>query len=538
MSTVVNQSISSRPRILLAENHFSHKLPSPTEMAAYDAATISSGISARVLMQRAGQAMYNAIAPRLRAQRTPILILCGPGNNGGDGLVIARLASLDGLDVTVALASALPVDSLSAEMFAQLPKNRVTILELSGIDVASTLAPYLSKDSMVLDALLGTGQKEAPRGVIADILLACAHVHDSSENRIAIDIPSGLNAATGEVYTPCFSAAITLTVELIKRGMLQYPARSQCGDIVAVAAGIDCAADACEFSLITSDVVQLQPARKADAHKGDAGSVLIVAGSKAMPGAAVLAARSAMCSGAGRVYRLLHSDWAVDAAMPEIMYRFIDNEAQAFSSKDLDVYRESTQHCNSLVIGPGLGTESVTSKFVLSLLSELKQPAVIDADALNALATLKNAKAWPALSDCIITPHPGEAARLLGCGVSEINRDRFKAAAKLAELSCAVVVLKGAGTLVYAGKQGWLCERGTPFLGTAGSGDVLAGLLAALLAQGLSPLHAALIGVYAHACAGERAVERRAGPIIASDIIEQIPALLSDRVSWKQPPAT
>ena len=521
-----------RPRILLADTAYAHKLPTPAEMAAYDAATIAAGVPAAVLMERAGQAIYAAIAPRLRAKRKPVLILCGPGNNGGDGLVIARQAALDGLDVTVALVATLLTNSLSAEMFALLPKNRLRVLNLYDGSGAQALVMHFNSGCIVIDALLGTGQNAAPHGLIADVLLECARSHKVLENRIAVDIPSGLNGASGEVYTPCFSASITVTVELIKRGMLQYPARAQCGDIVAVGADINCASDSCEFSLITSDLLDLLPTRAANAHKGDAGSVLVVAGSKTMPGAAALSARAALRSGAGRVYRFIHPSWAIDALTPEIMYRTSSRDAQTFSSSDVESAREVSAYCDALVLGPGLTIQKSTTKFTLALLEQVKIPSVIDADALNALATLKDRRAWPTLKNCIITPHPGEAAKLLGCSVLEVNRDRFKAAAKLARLSSAVVVLKGAGTLVYAAKQGWLCDRGTPFLGTAGSGDVLAGLLSALLARGVQPVQAALLGVYVHALAGELAVKRRGGPIIASDIIEEIPALLGARVCW------
>ena len=527
-----HQSDIQRPRVILADTSFNHKLPTPREMANYDAATIGSGVPAEALMERAGQAIYAAIAPRLRAKRKPVLVLCGPGNNGGDGLVIARLAALDGLDVTVALIAAPRDDSLSAEMLARLPKNRVRLLKLYQETALEVLVPYFAAGNIVIDALLGTGQSAAPRASIAEILALCQRNHNSLEDRIAVDIPSGLNAASGEVYSPCFSAAITVTVELVKRGMLQYPARAKCGDIIAVSAEINCAAAACEYSMITSDVLSLLPARAADSHKGAAGSVLVVAGSKMMPGAAALSARAALRAGAGRVYRMIHSSWGVDALTPEVMYRSAGGDAQTFTSHDLETTLEVSQGCSALVIGPGITTQRSAAKFAIALLSRLKIAAVVDADALNSLAEIKTQRGWPALKRCIITPHPGEAARLLDCSVAEINRDRYKAAAKLSQLSSAVVVLKGAGTIVYAEKQGWVCDRGTPFLGTAGSGDVLAGLLAALLALGLEPVHAALIGVYSHACAGELAVESCRGPIIASDIIERIPTLLGARVSW------
>lgn len=526
-----------RPEIFLSSEAYNHKLPSPAEMANFDQSAMAAGCSAKTLMEQAGKAIYQAIAPRLRANRKPILILCGPGNNGGDGLVVARHACFDGLNVTIALLAPIKVGSLSAQMLSELPKNRFVQIDASNEQGVEQLRAYFKNQCFVLDALLGTGQAEAPRAMIAKALELCREYdrigNDAQSERIAIDIPSGMNAASGEVYENCFRADLTVSVELIKRGMLQYPARRFCGDIVTVSAGIDCSNQACEFNLINSDVLRLLPARQPNAHKGDLGSVLVVAGSKAMPGAAALTSRSALRSGAGRVYRMVNHTWPTDVSTPEIIFKYTNSESQYFTSKDMDSCSDYLRSANSLALGPGLGDSSSTQKFACDVLAHAKIPTVVDADGLNALAQQRKSVAWNDLKNCVLTPHSAEAARLLESSSEEINKDRFKAAAQLAKLTSAVIVLKGAGTIVYAGKQGWLCERGTPFLATAGSGDVLTGIIAALLAQGLSTLHAALLGVYAHATAGELAVSRVQGPIIASDIIEALPTILGDRVAWR-----
>ncbi|MFN4895810.1 MAG: NAD(P)H-hydrate dehydratase [Pseudomonadota bacterium] len=531
-------------------NRFS--LPSSSEMAALDRETIAAGITGTDLMERAGSSIaQRVIAAYSNAKK--VVVVCGPGNNGGDGLVIADTLAQAGLSVHRVIVAAV---RYSKEFLGQLAKcKEITAgpslavaqdifkasyyvfgeaaacegqlgVVFSRID-SEELRELLNSSDLIVDALLGTGQREAPRGLIADLihLINQARAQSKSTIVVAVDMPTGINGDTGLVHTPCVRADRTITVQCIKRGVLQFPARDVCGVIETVDAGIS--GETCvEYSLITRDNLPEFRPRPGDVHKGMLGRVLVIGGSLAMPGAPVLSALGALRTGAGIVSRTVCSGWSTISPLPEAMCEVLTGSAASFQAGDASIVAEMSSRYEITVIGPGLGVAAGTADFVAAVLEELRgrgARVVVDADALNIIAgrsrTLKGLEA-------IITPHPGEAARLLGCSTTEVQGDRFSAARELAQKMGAVVVLKGAGTLIHDGVAGYLVAEGTPYLATPGSGDVLAGVIAASVMRSRSLLDGALLGVWLHAKAGVAAAENRGGPILASEIADHVSSLV------------
>lgn len=504
-------------------------LPSPFEMAAWDRAAIAAGTPSLELMERAGRGVAaQVVALRARENRSgEVLILCGAGNNGGDGLVVARVLRAAGVPSRVVVAG--------AERYSDdFCTNALRLIEagerIGVLDSTAAAARWggnaVSLDEMedlftgvgiVVDALLGTGQREAPSGAVKTLVEMVGR-RRTFFRVIAVDIPTGVNAANGAVYSPAITADITVAIQCIKRGLMQYPARERCGEIVPLDIGIE-AAPLSEFALCGDDAALL-PRREAAAHKGHFGHVTVIGGSASMPGAPILSASAALRMGAGWVSlgRPIDGD-----SPPEIMLVPLEKKRGQFEESDAHSVLEALKKSAAVVLGPGLGTSASTAAFLRVILCDERSLApllVIDADALNSLSTI------PAIGDqlarrrVVITPHPGEAARLLGRTSEEIQADRFGAAVELHRRFNATVVLKGAGTIVYGAGRGFVCPFGTPYLATPGSGDVLAGMIAALGAQERSAVEAAYRAVVIHARSGEAAHRCRGGYLIASDIID------------------
>jgi len=522
----------------------SEKLPSPKEMQAMDAASIKAGTPALELMQRAGHAIFDALIQLLDKEPEhldSILILCGPGNNGGDGLVVAQKLKEKAHRSRVILAQS---EKYSDDCRIQIQKALWAGVEvysypekaksLEGLEL-KTISPaeleLMLKDSRIfIDALLGTGQSKAPRAVVAELIKQVNLCSNSSEPPfvLSVDIPSGVNCESGEVFEPCLKADVTVCIELVKRGLMQSPAREHSGRIFVAPIGIETSGFS-EFSMLRHENLVLPPERALNFHKGDAGRVFVVGGSRNLPGAPFLSALAALRSAAGLVTLaslrgLAHFD------APEIMLEDL-GEGDFFSSQHIEKIEAWLEKADSFIIGPGLGTNPESSKFLEKLLTltlEKKLPCVIDADALNLISAFKKA---PNLTYAVITPHPGEAARLLRASVQDIEKDRFESAKRLYELYGAVSVLKGASSVIYNGEVGWVNTSGNPYMATAGSGDVLSGVIAALLAQlrasETALLDAAKSGVYLHGLAGDLAHQSSSGPIIARDIIEFLPQALA-----------
>lgn len=468
------------------------------------------GLGNGVLMERAGTAAFHAVRERFpRARRW--LVVCGPGNNGGDGYVLARHARAAGLEVETQV----PVEPTTLTGDAQAAHARWIAAGGSEriFDPAS-----LTRADVVVDALFGTGLERPLEGVWLETVRA---MNGSACPKVALDLPSGLHADSGRALGAAVRAAVTVSFIGLKAGLITGEGRTHAGvmlfDDLAVPETVFDGLAPLARRLVTANLRGLLAPRARHAHKGEAGRVLVVGGQPGMTGAARLAGEAAYRAGAGLVTLATHPTHAevVGSACPELITAGIDTPA------DLDGHLE---RASVLALGPGLG-QSEWAHRLFGRAIESGRAVVVDADALNLLAAHPQIR-----TDWILTPHPGEAARLLGCSVPEIQADRFAAARAIVQRYGGVCVLKGSGTLVAtdAGSPLWLCDRGNPGLASGGSGDVLTGVIAALRAQGLAPADAARLGVWIHAAAGDRAAGAGERGLMASDLFASLRTVLHE----------
>ena len=485
------------------------------QMRTWDQRAIAEhGISGLTLMQRAGVAVAR-VAAWMTAWRgaTRVVVVAGKGNNGGDALVAARILHAEGLRVSVLMTCA--PDLLRGDALAAWDQMRSAGVVARVLVDASQWQALEETDPpcgcVVVDGLLGTGSAGAPHGVVA---AAIRWINGARRGGtiVAIDLPSGLNADTGEASDPAVRADVTVSLAAPKTGFAEPRAWEYLGHLEVVDIGLP--AGVCPAStplqFIGAPVLgRLLPPRGRATHKGDYGHVLVIGGSHGLCGAPALAAMGAQRSGAGLVSAAVpEASLAVMAALaPSAMAHGIAVEQGGMTPATLADGIRPAEGFDVVLAGPGMSGRPGTARIVETLLQGAVQRLVLDADALNVLAGrvewLRRAGAGPSV---VITPHPGEAARLLGVSVAQIQADRTHSALQLAARSGAVVVLKGAGTLV-ATPEGALHLNltGNPGMATGGTGDVLAGMIAGLWAQGLTPLDAARLGVYLHGTAGDLA---------------------------------
>lgn len=454
------------------------------------------------LMKRAGATAWRCLRRRWPEARR-IAVFCGSGHNGGDGYVLAALARRAGAQVTL-LATTAPKPGAALEA-------RQEFLAAGG--TVGEIPVRLPAVDVVVDALLGTGLDKPVAGAFAD---AIRLVNAGDAPVLALDVPSGLNADTGAVMGDAVRATVTISFLGLKAGLLTGRGRVHAGALEF--SGLDLPAEGFRdvapiATRITADHVRAGlPGREEDAHKGGAGSVLVVGGNAGMLGAARLAGEAAYRAGAGFVRvatRAAHAP-ALAAACPELL---------AVAVEDGTVLRNCLAAADVVAVGPGLGQDEWSRK-LWQALCDARAPMVVDADALNLLAQNPERR-----EDWILTPHPGEAARLLGVAARDVQGDRFAAVRALRDRYGGVVVLKGSGTIVAGEGKACLCDRGNPGMAVAGMGDVLTGAIAALRAQGMSALEAAVAGVFLHATAGDCAARAGRYGLIASDLLPFLRAL-------------
>ena len=480
---------------------------SQLEIAAAD----SLGISLFELMQRAGEAAFEQITRRWPDARN-WLILCGHGNNGGDGYIVARLAQAAGFAVTL----------LACEGSKPLPPEaqaaRDGWLAAGGLIHAAN-APWPDKVEVIVDALLGTGLNRPPQAPY-DALIAKANQHHAPV--FAVDIPSGLQAATGTVADKAIEAAETLTFIALKPGLLTGKARDYVGKLSYHALGLACWLAGQEAPMArydASDLSQWLKPRRATSHKGDHGRLLVIGGDHGTAGAIRMTSEAALRSGAGLVRVLTHKQNIAPllTARPELMVQELTPEA-------LD---DGLEWADVIVIGPGLG-QGDWGKKALKKVENSQKPMLWDADALNLLAISPEKR-----QNRIITPHPGEAARLLNIKTAEIESDRLHAAQRLVKRYGGVVVLKGAGTII-ASQQGELAfaDVGNAGMASGGMGDVLAGIIGALSGQKLSLYDAACAGCVVHGATAD-AIAARYGTrgMLATDLLSELYLFVNPEIS-------
>jgi hydroxyethylthiazole kinase-like uncharacterized protein yjeF len=501
------------------------------QMREMDRLTIQKyGIPSLKLMERAGEGITKAILESFgRAAKKGVLIVAGKGNNGGDGLVVARLLRKKRISCEVALLAR--KDELSPDAAHNLKayvklRGKVTEVGQASLDF---LSERMRDKGLLVDAILGTGTKNIVRGVYAE---AITLMNASGLPIVAVDIPSGLDTDRGTPLGVAIQAEMTVALAYPKLGEVIYPGLTNAGDLAVADIGIDCRAVkevSPNIELLERDEIRrLVPIRDPDSHKGTYGHVLIMAGSRGKTGAAILACRAAMRTGAGLVTlaapRSLNDIFAT--SMVEVMTEPLqDNAAEEMEPPGDEAWRRLLERKNSLLFGPGIGVYDAPRNALRWLLRHLEIPWVIDADGLTNLMEeidrLRSAKTPP-----ILTPHPGEMARLIHKDSATVNQDRVGIARAFAVEHRCHVVLKGARTVIAtADGKIFINPTGNPGMASGGMGDVLAGMLAALLGQGFSPEEAMKLGVYVHGFVGDRVAETKGQiGLIASDIIEGLPA--------------
>lgn len=487
-------------------------LLTPEEMVAADQATISAGVSAEVLMERAGRAVARATI-RLAGGRygKRIALVCGRGNNGGDGFVAARMLARRGASVAVLLVQGPPREGPALSHFRALEEN--------GIPVVAFASARLEAADVIVDAIFGTGFSGAPEGVVLEAIEA---INASSASVLAVDIPSGVDGGTGWCPGAAVAADETLAIEAQKIGVASGPGSVSAGRVEIAPIGISLPSPKA-WLVEDDDVRRALPNRPASAHKGSTGAVAVMAGSVAMAGAAVLTCRAADRAGAGyvRLGSLTPVKDVLSVRLPEVLATDL---GEAWSVDAVRRFTEQIDRSDALVIGPGMGTGGGERSAVVEALGSSDRPIVLDADGLNNIAGV-SAPFSGRDGGTVMTPHPGEMGRLLGEEVREIQRDRVAAARRAAERFGCVVLLKGPRTVIAdpSGKV-VLDPSGTAALATAGSGDVLAGVIAAYLAAGTDPFKAAWLGAFIHGRAGGVAGKVAAAGVVAWDIAEALPA--------------
>ncbi|MDT8409820.1 MAG: NAD(P)H-hydrate dehydratase [Wenzhouxiangellaceae bacterium] len=472
------------------------------------------GVDGYVLMTRAGQALFRGLRARY-PEAESVLVCCGGGNNGGDGYVVARLAREAGLDVrVVAMSAPDKIKGEARQAAADWQAAGGSVMAIDDLPADDLPGGRLPEADVIVDALLGTGLDREVRDDYAQLI---ERINRADAPVIAVDVPSGVNADTGSVMGKAVRAEMTISFIGRKRGLETGQAPNHTGELLFnalevpdwVYQGLEADAVLLDASLARECLAPREPA----SHKGSFGHVLVCGGDFNMPGAVMLAARAALTTGSGLVSvatRARHS-LALAAGLAEAMWA---------DGEDGDVLAALLQRSDVVALGPGLGT-SEWSRSVWQRLLASKRPVVLDADGLNLLAEHGFER-----NDWILTPHPGEAARLLDVGAGDIQHDRFAAARELAARFDAVVILKGAGSLVAApdGRVA-VCPFGNPAMAAAGMGDALTGIVASLRGQGLAAFDAACAGVVLHARAGDTAAAGRR-TLLAGELIAALPRVL------------
>jgi hydroxyethylthiazole kinase-like uncharacterized protein yjeF len=466
------------------------------------------------LMERAGGSTFDAARLAFPVARK-FLVFCGGGNNGGDGYIVARLAQQAGLEAVVCALkdpAGLQGDAATAAVRWREAGGAVQSWPPDGMEACD----------LVIDALLGTGLDREPAG---DYGAAVDFINQSGKAVVAVDIPSGLNADTGVAMGRAVEADFTATFIGSKRGLFTADGPDHAGDVrfydLETPQSVRDSEPDCGILIQESLLSELLPKRRRNSHKGSYGWILGVGGNRGMSGAIRLAGEAALRSGAGKVTLATRSEHAalVNLACPELMVRGVEEAGQL---------QPLLGQVDVVVTGTGLG-QTHWSQEMLGACLKSTVPVVIDADGLNLLARISPHPSEPGGNDWILTPHPAEAGRLLACGSREIQSDRVGAALSLAERYRAVVVLKGCGTVVADPRGRYaICPFGNPGMASAGTGDVLAGVLGAMVAQGLDLWHAAMAGVLAHALAGDLAAAQTGQRgLLATDITDHLPAVLN-----------
>lgn len=454
------------------------------------------------LMERAGTALASEVTKRVPSGT--VGVVTGKGNNGGDGWVAARVLRASGRDARV--LSLVDPGTLGGPAKAAAALAIEAGVAWEQVDDLERLTARLGGVAVIIDAVFGVGFSGSPRDVFS---LAIEAIDAVAVPTISADVPSGVDADTGITAGPAVHADVTVTFSAHKPGLLQYPGAGYAGEIVVADVGLDLAAVSSGAVEVweREDYRGVVPLPRVDAHKGVRGSVLLVAGSRLYAGSAVLAAAGAMRMGAGYVFAAVPASVVpvMQAALPHVIAVGLAETAEGtLAPESVERIVRLASEVNSVVLGPGLTTHFEASAVARRLVEMLQVPLVLDADGINALIETGPGSLGSRLAPTVVTPHPGELARLLRMSVGEVQEDRISSARRLAggQLAC---VLKGARTVIAGEGRAAVTLAGNPGMATAGTGDVLAGMVGTLLAQGLGPFEAGALAAYIHGRAGDLA---------------------------------
>ena len=515
------------------------KVVTAAEMREIDRKTIGEcGISGIILMERAGLAVTGGIKELFG--RKNVIVVCGKGNNGGDGLVIARNLHNEGWEAGVVITSK-PVDFKGDALSQYKTAVACGVKIFPAETLLSRPSSILTRHSIIVDAILGTGLQKNISGRLAEVVEL---INRSGLPVVSVDIPTGISSDDGQVMGAAVRAAYTVTFGLPKRGHMFYPGAEYTGRLFTADIGFPkrlLTSEALPVELLEKDAVSaLIPRRNAFSHKGDYGHVLMVAGSRGKTGAALMAARACLRAGAGLVTIGVPESLAPvfqSRVTEEMIVGLPDRGDGTLSVKAAETLLDFLSgRADLLAIGPGIGVSADCRKLMETLIKNSRSPMVIDADGINALQGVKSIL-LQAKAGIILTPHPGEMARLLqgktskrrkGTAVSiqDIEKDRISTAIRFAKETGTHLVLKGVPTIVGTEDgRAYINPTGNPGMATAGTGDVLTGMIAGLLGRTRDQLAACLIGVYLHGLAGDIAAsEKGHDALVATDIIDAIPS--------------
>lgn len=499
------------------------KVLTAVQTRAAEQIAFRAGMSSARLMENAGSAATRAIKEHFEIRAKQVVVVAGQGNNGGDGFVVARKLKEYGAKVTIILAMGIAVTPDSHAMLTRAKAAQVPVVNFyDDTDLATRL---MASADLLVDAIFGIGFHGAPDREVSTVI---HHMNESAATIVALDLPSGICCDDGAVHGVAVRADLTISFIGYKPCHFLFPSASFCGNTVAVPIGIDTEVLTDYYAEVTdvADALAALPAIPKNAHKGSKGTAVIVGGSFGMAGAPMLSARAAMRSGAGMVRVCLPRSVYPAAApqLPEAVFTPLP-ECDGYLSAD-SVSAELLCGAKALLIGPGMGHNAHTIAAATRMAAISRIPTVIDADGLNAMAAepelLRQCKA-----PVIVTPHLGEMARLCGKTVEEISRDRIGVALAFAKEHQVITVLKGAYTVIAApdGRL-FINTTGNEAMATAGSGDMLAGMITAFLANGMEPLAAAVSAVCLHGAAGDlTAAALGVRGVITGDMIERLPQL-------------
>ncbi len=490
-------------------------LVTSSEMKHYDAYTANIiGLPSLVLMERAALAIINQLQKN-HYNLNKVAVVCGYGNNGGDGIAVARLLKLQHIDVDVYLIG--EVENASDETLQQ-----IKIAQHYNVKFITSLADSFSQYTTIIDAIFGIGLN---RLVTGNFLHTIEQMNQSNVDVLAIDIPSGLCCDTGKILGTAVKAKQTVTFAYSKIGLSLHPGVELAGEITIADIGIYATVPASHYTYQTNELHQLLPCRSNNSHKGSHGKVLVIAGSENMSGAAYFSAKAAYKTGAGlvRIYTPICNRDILLTQLPELLFTpFIPNKI------DTEKLEELINWASVIVIGPGMGVSDDTRTILSHVLNHATIPIIIDADGLNTLA--QNIKLLEQVqSTIIVTPHLGEMARLINQPIEKIKDNLISTAKKFANDYHLICVLKDAKTIVTIPEQAtYINQTGNSGMATGGSGDVLTGIMAGLIAQHLPPTTAAPVSVYLHGLAGDVALKKQNKySLLASDIIDSLNEILS-----------